>query len=84
VVVDWIFRDYCDDVAFLQILDLVVEGAVVVEIESAHAALEGRPRLENVSYHMALARAGHGRYLNFAGDPVVAVPLAASQAAAAR
>jgi hypothetical protein len=55
-------------VAFLQILDLVVEGAVVVAIESAHAALEGRPRLEDMSYHMALARAGHGRYLNFAGD----------------
>jgi hypothetical protein len=84
VVVDLIFRDYCDDVEFLQILDLVVEGAVVVEIESAHAALEGRPRLENMYYHMALARASHGLYLTFAGDQVVAMPLAASQAAAAR
>jgi hypothetical protein len=73
VVVDLIFRDYCDDVELLQILDLVVEGAVVVEIESAHAALEGRPRLESLYYHMALARASHGLHLNFAGDQMVAV-----------
>jgi hypothetical protein len=77
VVVDLIFRDYCDDVEFLQILDLVIEGTVVVQIESAHAALEGRPRLENMHYHMALAGASQSLYLNFAGDQVMAVQFTA-------
>jgi hypothetical protein len=84
VVVDLIFRDYCDDVEFLQILDPVVEGAVVVEIESGHAALEGHPHLEAMHYHMALAGASDGLYLNLAGDQVVAVQFTAPAATVGR